>query len=160
MRYGDADYTAALDALVDILKGWAREGRTHTYKTLSEALALEHRVHYRGRMMSLLLADACRRDSIGPEPMLSALVVNGSSRRPSGQFFELAVAEFHRNDPDWTWPRERDAVFTRYRDPVCPESLRSVSPGCPAHPPCRAAIAVKRSLVPTSERSTATTAHI
>jgi hypothetical protein len=41
----------------------------HTYKALSEAVAPEHRVHYHGRMMSLLLADVCRRDSTGPEPM-------------------------------------------------------------------------------------------
>ncbi|WP_328346331.1 hypothetical protein OG873_04380 [Streptomyces violaceus] len=76
MKYGDADYMAARDAMVAILKGWAREGRTDTYKALSEAVAPEHRVHYHGRMMSLLLADACRRDSTSPEPMLSALVVN------------------------------------------------------------------------------------
>ncbi|CAL9352925.1 hypothetical protein SUDANB6_00503 [Streptomyces sp. enrichment culture] len=120
MRYGDADYTAALDAMVAVLRGWAREGRTDTYKALSEGMAPEHRVHYRGRTMSLLLADACRRDSTGPEPMLSALVVNGSSRKPSGQFFELAVTEFHRRDPDWTWECERDAVFDRYRSPVSP----------------------------------------
>lgn len=120
MKYGDADYLAARDATVAILKEWARESRTDTYKALSEAVAPEHRVHYHGRMMSLLLADVCRRDSTGPEPMLSALVVNGSSRKPSDQFFELAVAEFHRRDPDWTWERERDAVFDRYRSPVSP----------------------------------------
>ncbi|MFD3652827.1 hypothetical protein [Streptomyces sp. NPDC058620] len=120
MKYGDADYMAARDAMVAILKGWAREGRTDTYKALSEAVAPEHRVHYHSRMMSLLLADVCRRDSTGPEPMLSALVVNGSSRKPSDQFFELAVTEFHRRDPDWTWERERDAVFDRYRSPVSP----------------------------------------
>lgn len=120
MKYGDADYIAARGAMVAILKGWAREGRTDTYKALSEAVAPEHRVHYHGRMMSLLLADVCRRDSTGPEPMLSALVVNGSSRKPSDQFFELAVTEFHRRDPDWTWEWERDAVFDRYRSPVSP----------------------------------------
>ncbi|MFJ4517494.1 hypothetical protein [Streptomyces sp. NPDC088816] len=120
MKYGDADYMAARDAMVEVLREWAREGWTDTYKTLSEALAPEHRVHYRGRMMSLLLGDVCRRDSTGPEPMLSALVVNGSSQKPSDQFFELAVTEFHRRDPDWTWEQERDAVFARYRDPVSP----------------------------------------
>ena len=118
MKYGDADYMAAGDAVVAILKGWAREARTDTYKALSEAVGPEHRVHYHSRMMSLLLADVCRRDSTGPEPMLSALVVNGSSRRPSDQFFELAVTEFHRRDPDWTWEWERDAVLDRYRSPV------------------------------------------
>ncbi|GAA2486569.1 hypothetical protein GCM10010406_23410 [Streptomyces thermolineatus] len=114
MKHGDADYQAARDAMVEILRGWAREGRTDTYKALSEALAPEHRVHYHGQTMSLLLADACRQDSTGPEPMLSALVVNGSTRRPSGQFFELAMSEFRRRDPDWTWEQERDAVFGRY----------------------------------------------
>jgi hypothetical protein len=118
MRYRDADYTAAVDAAVEILRGWAREGRTDTYKALSEALAPEHRVHYHGRMMSLLLADVCRRDSGGPDPMLSALVVNGSSRKPSDQFFELAVDEFHRRDPHWTWEQERDTVFERYGAPA------------------------------------------
>lgn len=52
--------------------------------------------------------------------MLSALVVNGSSRKPSDQFFELAVTEFRRRDPDWTWEWKRDAVFDRYRSPVPP----------------------------------------
>ncbi|MBY8886414.1 hypothetical protein K7472_16285 [Streptomyces sp. PTM05] len=118
MKHGDADYLAARDATVEILRGWAREGRTGTYKTLSETLAPEHRVHYHGLMMSLLLADVCRQDSTGAAPMLSALVVNGASRKPSGQFFELAVTEFHRRDPDWTWERERDAVFERYSRPA------------------------------------------
>ncbi|GLX50356.1 hypothetical protein Shyhy01_33060 [Streptomyces hygroscopicus subsp. hygroscopicus] len=58
-------------------QGWAREGRTDTDKALSEAVAPAHRVHYHSRTMSLLLADVCRRDSTSPEPMLSALVVNG-----------------------------------------------------------------------------------
>ncbi|MGW9032906.1 hypothetical protein ACWGQ5_55140 [Streptomyces sp. NPDC055722] len=52
--------------------------------------------------------------------MLSALVVNRSSQRPSDRFFKLAVTEFHRRDPGWTWERERDAVFDRYGDPVSP----------------------------------------
>ncbi|NXY94993.1 hypothetical protein HYE82_11415 [Streptomyces sp. BR123] len=103
-----------------VLRGWAREGRTGSYKALSEAVAPEHRVHYRGRVMSLLLADVCRQDSTGAEPMLSALVVNASSRRPSDQFFELAVTEFRRREADWTWERERDAVVARYRDPIVP----------------------------------------
>ncbi|MGW2034166.1 hypothetical protein [Streptomyces sp. NPDC001811] len=120
MKYGDADYMAARDAIVEILRGWAREGRTDTYKMLSESLAPEHRVHYRGRMMSLLLGDVCRLDSTGTDPMLTALVVSATSRKPSGQFFELAVTEFRRRDPDWTWESERNAVFDRYRDPVSP----------------------------------------
>ncbi|WP_329129138.1 hypothetical protein OG727_32245 [Streptomyces caniferus] len=120
MQHGDVDYMAALEAMVGVLKRWAREGRTDTYKSLSTAVAPEHRVHYHGRMMSLLLADICRRDSTGPEPMLSALVVNGSSQKPSDQFSELAVSEFRRRDPDWSWERERDAVFARYRDVISP----------------------------------------
>ncbi|MGW7128853.1 hypothetical protein ACWGIA_11035 [Streptomyces bobili] len=120
MKYGDADYMAARDAMVEVLRSWAREERVGTYKTLSQVLAPDHRVHYHGRMMSLLLADACRRDSSGSDPMLSALVVNGASKKPSGQFFELAVNEFRRRDPDWSWERERDAVFARYGAPVSP----------------------------------------
>ncbi|MEU7062081.1 hypothetical protein [Streptomyces sp. NPDC046197] len=85
-----------------------------TYKALSEALAPDHRVHYHGRMMSLLLADVCRLDKNGP--MLSAIVVNGQSKKPSGQFFELAVTEFNRRDPHWTWQQERDAVLARYSE--------------------------------------------
>ncbi|QHC25047.1 hypothetical protein [Streptomyces sp. GS7] len=115
MKHRDEDYIAALEAMVGVLREWAREGRTDSYKALSEAVAPEHRVHYHGRMMSLLLADVCRQDSTGSEPLLSALVVNGASQKPSDQFFELAVTEFQRRDPDWTWERERDAVFARYR---------------------------------------------
>ncbi|PWI45374.1 hypothetical protein [Streptomyces sp. ICBB 8177] len=118
MKYGEAAYVATRDAMVEVLRGWAREGRTDTYKKLSETLAPEHRVHYHGSMMSRLLADVCRQDSTGPDPMLSALVVNGTNRKPSGQFFELAVTEFHRRDPNWTWEQERDAVFARYRRPA------------------------------------------
>lgn len=43
-------------------------------------------------------------------PLLSALVVNGSGRKPSDQFFELAVTEFHRREPNWTWEREGRSV--------------------------------------------------
>lgn len=28
MKYGDADYMAARNAMVEVLRGWAREGRT------------------------------------------------------------------------------------------------------------------------------------
>ena len=132
MKYGDADYLAARDAMVEVLRGRAREGRTDTYKALSEAVAPEHRVHYHSRMMSLLLADVSRQDSTGRDPMLSALVVNASSGQPSDRFFELAVTEFRRRDPEWTWERERDAVFARYRNPVSPWDLPEISLGYPA----------------------------
>jgi hypothetical protein len=119
MKQGDADYLAALDETVEILRRWAREGRTNGwYKSLSEELrANGHRVHYRGPIISLLLGDACRRDSHGLDPMISAIVILKATGRPAGQFFELAMgAPFHRTAPDWTWEQERARVFARYRE--------------------------------------------
>ncbi|MFC5854586.1 hypothetical protein ACFPZI_23150 [Streptomyces chlorus] len=119
MRRDDAEYMAALDETVEILRRWAREGRTDGwYKSLSEELkAKEHSVHYRGPIISFLLGDACRRDSQGLEPMLSAIVILKATGRPAGQFFELANgAPFHRTAADWTWEQERARVFARYRE--------------------------------------------
>ncbi|TLQ44907.1 hypothetical protein [Streptomyces marianii] len=88
------------------------------YKSLSQELkANGHSVHYRGRIISLLLGDACRRDSLGLEPMLSAIVVLKATGRPAGQFFELTKgAPFSRTAADSTWEQERARVFARYRE--------------------------------------------
>lgn len=75
MRPGYAECEAALDETVKILQRWAREGHTDGwYKSLSEVLKADgHRAHHRGSIISHLLADACRRDSHGHQPMLFAL---------------------------------------------------------------------------------------
>ncbi|MFE9042921.1 hypothetical protein ACFY9F_18440 [Streptomyces sp. NPDC012421] len=119
MKQGDVEYRAALDETMEILRRWAREGRTDGwYKSLSEELKAQgHNVHYRGPIISQLLGDACRRDSEGTDPMLSAIVILKASGRPAGQFFELAnAAPFHRTHADWTWEQERARVFARYRE--------------------------------------------
>ncbi|MGK5498020.1 hypothetical protein [Streptomyces sp. URMC 125] len=118
-RLGGAEYGAALDETMEILRRWAREGRTDGwYKSLSEELrAKRHDVHYRGPVIGLLLGDACRRDSQGPQPMLSAIVILKATGRPAEQFFELANgAPFHRTAADWTWEQERARLFARYRE--------------------------------------------
>ncbi|MEU3346312.1 hypothetical protein ABZ723_15270 [Streptomyces sp. NPDC006700] len=86
MKQGDAAYLSALDETMEILRRWAREGRTDGwYKSLSKELkAKGHNVHYRGPIISLLLGDACRRDSLGLEPMLSSLVILKATGRSAG----------------------------------------------------------------------------
>lgn len=120
MKRGDTEYLSALDETMEILRRWAREGRTDGwYKSLSEELKAQgHHVHYRGPIISHLLGDACRRDSQGLEPMLSSMVILKATGRPAGQFFELAEgAPFHRTASDWSWEQERSRVFARYREP-------------------------------------------
>lgn len=119
MKQGDAEYLSALDGTMEILRRWAQEGRTDGwYKSLSEELkAKGHNIHYRGLIISLLLGDACRRDSQGLEPMLSSIVILKATCRPAGQFFELAKgAPFYRTAAEWTWEQERSRVFARYRE--------------------------------------------
>jgi hypothetical protein len=118
VKQGDATYQEALAGTVEILRRWAREGRTDGYKALSEELqAHGHPVHYRGSIISHLLGDACRQDSDGAEPLLSAIVVLRTTGKPAGQFFELAAgAPFHRTSADWSWEQERARVFARYRE--------------------------------------------
>jgi hypothetical protein len=117
VKQGDAEYLAALDEMVTILRRWAQEERTDGwYSALSAELkANRHKVHHRSKTMSLLLKDACLRDNRdGRNPMLSAIVINKHSKKPSDQFFELAKGRpFYRTDPDWTWMHERDRVFGR-----------------------------------------------
>ncbi|MBV9024264.1 MAG: hypothetical protein JO362_10845 [Streptomycetaceae bacterium] len=108
-----------MDAMIEVLKRWASEGRADCYSQLSAELETEgYRVYHRSTAMSFLLEDACRREhDHGVPVMLSAIVVNKQHRKPSGQFFELAKQDpFRRNtDPEWAWSTERDRVFAYYR---------------------------------------------
>ncbi|TFE58540.1 hypothetical protein E3E14_00460 [Streptomyces sp. ICN441] len=120
MRRGAEEYDAALDEMIAILQRWAREGRINGwYSALSAELKeAGHSVHHRSKAMSELLADVCHREHTRGAPMLSALVVNKASGKPSGQFFELAKsAPFDRTDSDWSWERERSRVFNYYSRP-------------------------------------------
>jgi hypothetical protein len=118
MKIGDTQYWAAVDAAVPIIEGWAREGQTRAYSDLSRELrARGHRVHFQGLVMSHLLKDVCLRGNEDHDKgMLSAIVVNKSSRLPSGQFFELARVTFERTEPDWSWERECNRVFDDYAE--------------------------------------------
>lgn len=118
MKIGDPQYWAAVDAAVPIVESWAREGQTKAYSDLSRELrACGHRVHFQGLVMSHLLKDICLRGNEDhAKGMLSAIVVNKSSRLPSGQFFELARVTFGRTELDWSWERERDRVFADYAE--------------------------------------------
>ncbi|MFE5586279.1 hypothetical protein [Kitasatospora sp. NPDC056531] len=67
--------------------------------------------------MSNLLEAACRVEADRGVPvMLTAIVVNKRSKRPSDQFEELAkTAPFRRGDePGWTWETEKRRVFAHY----------------------------------------------
>ncbi len=105
--------------MVEIIKGWAADGRTDYYGTLSESLRdAGFSVPPRGTLMSSLLEAACRVEADRGVPvMLTAIVVNKQHQRPSEQFEVLAkTAPFQRGDePGWSWEAERDRVFAHYR---------------------------------------------
>lgn len=105
--------------MVEIIKGWATDGRPDTYGRLSEELRdAGYSVPPRGTLMSNLLEAACRVEAARDVPvMLTAIVVNKQSKRPSEQFEVLAKTEpFRRGDqPDWTWETEQKRVFAHYR---------------------------------------------
>jgi hypothetical protein len=93
MKVGDADYNAALEDLLEILRDWAtREYLPLYYSTVSEKLAdLGHDVPAHEGPLPYLLEDCTKIDSPkGKEPMLSALVVRKETVRPSAGFFTLA----------------------------------------------------------------------
>ncbi|TKA08503.1 hypothetical protein [Actinacidiphila oryziradicis] len=138
LRRHSPPYNAALDAMVEVLKHWAAEGRVDCYSELSSDLAVEgHRVYHHSTAMSFLLEYACRREHHDGSPvMLSAIVVNKRQLKPSGQFFELAKTyPFQRGtDPEWSWETERDqsSRTTAERDssqrPPCrPAQVRAVA---------------------------------
>ncbi|MFJ8882706.1 hypothetical protein ACIRJR_04765 [Streptomyces sp. NPDC102402] len=112
---GSDRYNEARDAMMEIIMRWAAARRTDNYKTLSAELAAEgFAVPYFSKLMSELLESACREaDRAGAPGMLTAIVVNNATSRPSQQFFTLAEqSPFRRQDrPGWEWEAERDIVF-------------------------------------------------
>ncbi|MEU6865513.1 hypothetical protein ABZ924_19990 [Streptomyces sp. NPDC046876] len=118
LGYGSEAWLAARDRMVEIIKDWAAEGRTGYYSTLSALLRESNfSVPPRGTLMSHLLEAACRVEADRGVPvMLTAIVVNKRTRRPSDQFQTLAEREpFRRGDvPGWTWEAEKAAVFAHY----------------------------------------------
>ncbi|MDG9702408.1 hypothetical protein [Streptomyces sp. DH37] len=119
MRKGTLEYEQALDAVVEILRERARRGAEPlSYKDLSDELAgLGHHVPYYKGPMPYLLEDASARDNPdGRLPMLSALVVSQSTRRPSGGFFSLARSEPYERPGDDTalWVRELKDLAEHY----------------------------------------------
>ncbi|WP_416876423.1 hypothetical protein [Kitasatospora sp. SC0581] len=119
LKHGSDAWCAARDSMVEIIKGWAADGRTDYYGTLSESLRdAGFSVPPRGTLMSSLLEAACRVEADRGVPvMLTAIVVNKQHQRPSEQFEVLAkTAPFQRGDePGWSWEAERDRVFAHYR---------------------------------------------
>ncbi|MEV7728688.1 hypothetical protein AB0P15_28670 [Streptomyces sp. NPDC087917] len=117
---GSDRYDEARDAMMEIITRWAAARRTDNYKTLSEELADKgFAVPYFSKLMSELLESACREaHRLGSRAMLTAIVVNRATERPSPQFFNLAEqSPFRRQDrPAWTWETERDLVFDHARD--------------------------------------------
>ncbi len=118
LRYNSEAWLAARDRMVEIIKDWAAEGRTDFYSTLSALLRESHfSVPPRGTLMSDLLAAACRvEEGRGAPVMLTAIVVNKRTGRPSDQFQALAETEpfLRGNVPNWTWEKEKAAVFAHY----------------------------------------------
>ncbi|MFC6593419.1 hypothetical protein [Kitasatospora paranensis] len=119
LKHGSDAWLAARDSMVEIIKGWAADGRTDYYGTLSEALReAGFSVPPRGTLMSNLLEAVCRVEADRGAPvMLTAIVVNKRTKRPSGQFEVLAgTTPFRRGDePGWTWETEKNRVFAHYR---------------------------------------------
>lgn len=112
---GSDQYNEARDAMMEIIKRWAAARRTDNYKALSAELADEgFAVPYFSKLMSELLESACREAHRSGAPgMLTAIVVNKTTGRPSPQFFNLAEqSPFCSQDrPGWNWEAERDLVF-------------------------------------------------
>ena len=97
MKVGDAEYSAALEDLLDILQDWAtREYQPLFYSDVAEKLGDRgHNVPAYEGPLPYLLEDCTKILSpTGKEPMVSALVVLKETWRPSTGFFKLA-----RRDP-------------------------------------------------------------
>ncbi|MFE6871963.1 hypothetical protein ACFVFS_36160 [Kitasatospora sp. NPDC057692] len=93
MRRGDAEYEAARDDMLEILRDWV--GRTKYsplyYSHLSELLAERgHAVPAHEGPMRLLLDDCSRLHSPDGGPLLSAVVVLKGDGAPSTGFYKLA----------------------------------------------------------------------
>ncbi|GGT01310.1 MULTISPECIES: hypothetical protein [Streptomyces] len=119
MRRKDPEYQQAVVAAVAILRQRARVEGTLTYGELSaelEARGFDSIPPYRG-VMTYLLKDVCLHgNEDGRAPMLSAIVVNKASRKPSDQFSTLARSVPFSRPADWTWQDEQRDVFARYSE--------------------------------------------
>lgn len=110
MRVGDDEFNAAVEATRERLHVAAlvpdgEPGFTLTYKELSQWLRTTRqlRVHWRGRLMSLMLEEVCLREhDDGRRSLLSALVVAKKTGLPAAMFFDLA---------------SRDPYLRRFTDP-------------------------------------------
>ncbi|WP_446215535.1 protein NO VEIN domain-containing protein [Micromonospora sp. IBHARD004] len=123
MRAGDAEFDAAVEATIELLREVARNSRTEsdaliTYRQLSERLA-ERGVHipyYQGPMPHIL-EEASLREQAAGRAMISALVVqqgtNGRPSEPSGGFYRLArrVPFQRRGDNQQIWWNELRQVL-------------------------------------------------
>lgn len=118
MRSKDPEYPAAVEAAVEILRERARQEQTITYGELSAGLAaqgFDSVPPHRG-VMTYLLKDVClHRNEDGRAPMLSAIVVNKTSREPSGQFSILARGLPFSRPATWNWRDEQQQVFAQHR---------------------------------------------
>jgi hypothetical protein len=117
MRVDDDEYNRAVEASRERLHVAAlvpdgKPGCTLTYKELSLWLRATHqvRVHWRGRLISLMLEEVCRREhEDGRQSLLSALVVLRQTGLPAAMFFDLAErAPYSRRvgDPKTFWSAE------------------------------------------------------
>ncbi|MEF2528324.1 MULTISPECIES: hypothetical protein [Streptomyces] len=117
MRRKDPEYQPAVEAAAAILRRQARRGKPLTYGDLSAEPAkqgFDSVPPHRG-VMTYLLKDVCLHgNEDGRAPMLSAIVVNKASRRPSEQFSVLARSAPFSRPADWTWQDEQRDVFARY----------------------------------------------
>ncbi|MFF4289559.1 hypothetical protein ACFY0R_30295 [Streptomyces sp. NPDC001633] len=119
MKRTDADYLAAVQVAVDILRERARQAQDISYGDLSVGLRERGFAGVRPHLgiMTYLLKDVCLHgNEDGRAPMLSVLVVNKTSRVPSEQFSVLARQPPFSRLGDWTWQEERRAVFAAFRD--------------------------------------------
>ncbi|MDN3055738.1 hypothetical protein PH213_14530 [Streptomyces sp. SRF1] len=119
MRVKDPEYSAAVDAAVEILQKRARQGETITYGDLSAELAMQgfDSIPAHRGVMTYLLKDAClHSNKDGRSPMLSAIVVNKATQEPSDQFSILARGIPFSRPANWSWRDEQQNVFTQYRE--------------------------------------------
>ncbi len=117
MRVGDDEFNAAVEASRERLHVAAlvpadEPGCMLTYKELSQWLRTTRqlRVHWRGRLISLMLEEVCLREhNDGRRSLLSALVVAKKTGLPAAMFFDLAGRDPYLRrfaDPEAFWLAE------------------------------------------------------
>lgn len=119
VRIKDPEYSAAVEAAVEILKKRARQGKPITYGDLSAELATQgfDSIPPHHGVMTYLLKDVCLyQNEDGRGPMLSAIVVSKASWEPSGQFSSLARELPFSRSVNWNWREEQQRVFAQYRE--------------------------------------------